>query len=193
MKTLLPLGKDLFAYNFDDLILTVSASGQLTPMNLTFGSIAIVFVLGLFYLGPRVFRFSLTAYFVLTGFLFSGLLAVNLLKANRDLEASETKRNVELNKSRYLTEESFDHLMYGGEFYFDFYLRGTNDDLLIIKEFTNDEFPFLHKNNYPDVLSPFFDTLTQAPDLVFIFVESLGKAYSGKDAYSVVLRHFLIH
>lgn len=183
MKTLLPLGKDLFAYNFDDLLLTVSASGQLNPMNLTFGAIAIVFVLGLFYLGTRVFRFSLTTYFVMSGFLFSGLLVVNLLEVNRDLGASETKRNVELNKSRYLTEESFDHLMYGGEYYFDFYLRGTNDDLLIIKEFTNDEFPFLHKNNYPDVLSPFFDTLTQAPDLVFIFVESLGKAYSGKDAY----------
>lgn len=183
MKTLLPLGKDLFAYNFNDLVLTVSASGQLNPINLTLGAIASLFVLVFFYLGTRIFRFSLTTYFVLTAFLFLALLAVNVLEKNRDLEASETKRNVELNKSRYLTEESFDHLMYGGEYYFDFYLRGTNDDLLITKEYTNEEFPFLHKNNYPDVLSPFFDSLTQAPDLVFIFVESLGKAYSGKDAY----------
>lgn len=182
MKTLLPLGKDLFAYSYDDLVLTVSASGQLNTLNLVLGVVAIVFVLGLFYWGIRIFDFRLKTYFVLTGLLFVGLIVLTVFGNDKDLEASETRRNLELNKSRYLTEESFDHWMYGGEFYFDFYLRGTNDDLLVTKEFTDEEFPFLHKNNYPDVLSPFFDSLTQAPDLVFIFVESLGKAYSGKDA-----------
>lgn len=182
IKTLLPLGKDLFAYSYDDLVLTVSASGQLTTLNLILGILGFMVVLGLFYLGTHIFNFGLKTYFVLTSFLFGGLIVFTVFGEEKDLEASETRRNVELNKSRYLTEESFDHWMYGGEFYFDFYLRGTNNDLLIPKEFTNEEYPFLHKNNYPDVLSPFFDSLTQAPDLVFIFIESLGKAYSGKDA-----------
>ncbi|HSF55211.1 MAG TPA: LTA synthase family protein [Algoriphagus sp.] len=183
MKTLLPLGKDLFAYNYNDMMLTVSASGQLNAVNLILGAVFTAFVLGLLYLGIKVFSFGLKPYLVLTAALYVGLIAVTFAPSLTGLEASETKKNVELNKSRYLTEEAFDHWMYGGEFYFDFYLRGTNDDLLVKKEFTNDEYPFLHKNNYPDVLSPFFDSLTQAPDLVFIFVESLGKAYSGKDAY----------
>lgn len=183
MKTLVPLGKDLFAYSYDDLLLTVAASGQLSTMNLFLGVVAIFFISGLFYLGIRIAHFSLRTYIVLTALLFGGLMAETILSGAKELEASETKRNVELNKSRYLTEQSFDHLMYGGDFYFDFYLRSTNDDLLITKEFTNKDYPFLHKNEYPDVLSPFFDSLTQAPDLVFIFVESLGKAYSGKDAY----------
>ncbi len=183
MKTLLPLGKDLFAYNIDDLLLTVSASGQLNTLNIILGAAATAFVLGLFYLGIRLFQFNLNSYFVLTALLFGGLLMITIMDQKDDLVASETKRNIQLNKSRYLTEQSFDHLMYGGEFYFDFYLRGTNDDLLVTKEFTNQEYPFLHKNEYPDVLSPFFDSLTQAPDLVFIFVESLGKAYSGSGAY----------
>ncbi|MDP2039904.1 MAG: LTA synthase family protein [Sulfuricurvum sp.] len=182
-KTLVPLGKDLFAYNWNDLVLTVSASGQLNTLNLIFGSLAIALILGLLYLGIKVSRFGLKFYAGLTAFLFLGLLIMTLIPRNSNLDADETKRNIALNKSKYLTEESFDHWMYGGEFYFDFYLRGTNDDLLVKKDFTNDEFPFLHKNNYPDVLSPFFDSLTQAPDLVFIFVESLGKAYSGRDAY----------
>jgi uncharacterized sulfatase len=182
-KTLVPLGKDLFAYNWNDLVLTVSASGQLNTLNLILGSLAIALILGLLYLGIKVSRFGLKFYAGLTAFLFLGLLIMTLIPRNSNLDADETKRNIALNKSKYLTEESFDHWMYGGEFYFDFYLRGTNDDLLVKKDFTNDEFPFLHKNNYPDVLSPFFDSLTQAPDLVFIFVESLGKAYSGRDAY----------
>ncbi|MDO8966395.1 LTA synthase family protein [Algoriphagus sp.] len=182
-KTLVPLGKDLFAYNWNDLVLTVSASGQLNTLNLILGSLAIALILGLLYLGIKVSRFGLKFYAGMTAFLFLGLLIMTLIPRNSNLDADETKRNIALNKSKYLTEESFDHWMYGGEFYFDFYLRGTNDDLLVKKDFTNDEFPFLHKNNYPDVLSPFFDSLTQAPDLVFIFVESLGKAYSGRDAY----------
>lgn len=183
MKTLLPLGKDLFAYNTDDLLLTLSASGQLNTWNLIIGAIAILFILSLLYLGTIIFRFSLTTYSALTAFLFAGLVGLSLYMQANKSAANETQRNVELNKSKYLTEEAFDHLMYGGEYYFDFYLRGSNDDLLVKKDFTNEEYPFLHVNDYPDVLSPFFDSLTQAPDLVFIFVESLGKAYSGKDAY----------
>jgi hypothetical protein len=182
-KTLVPLGKDLFAYNWNDLVLTVLASGQLNALNLIFGGLAIALILALLHLGIKVSRFGLKSFGGMTAFLFLGLLILALIPGNSKLDAEETKRNITLNKSKYLSEESFDHWMYGGEFYFDFYLRGTNDDLLIKKEFTNDEFPFLHKNNYPDVLSPFFDSLTQTPDLVFIFVESLGKAYSGRDAY----------
>jgi phosphoglycerol transferase MdoB-like AlkP superfamily enzyme len=182
-KTLVPLGKDLFAYNWNDLMLTVSASGQINTQNLIFGGLAIAFILGILYLGTKVFRFGLTFSIWMTAFLYLSLLIMAFIPGNSKLDAEETKRNIALNKSKYLTEESFDHWMYGGEFYFDFYLRGSNDDLLVKKDFTNDEFPFLHKNNYPDVLSPYFDSLTQAPDFVFIFVESLGKAYSGKDAY----------
>ncbi|WP_111670078.1 LTA synthase family protein [Algoriphagus litoralis] len=183
MKTLLPLGKDLFAYNADDLLLTISSSGQLNALNLILGISFAAVAMVSFHFGAKKINLSLTSYFILTGILFSGLLIVTLIENEQTLEANETRRNIELNKSRFLTEEAFDQVMYGGEFYFDFYLRGTNDDLMITKEYTNDEYPFLHKNEYPDVLSPFFDSLTQAPDLVFIFVESLGRAYSGKDAY----------
>lgn len=183
MKTLVPLGKDLFAYSQADLEIVISASGQLNLLNGIFAVIFIGFVVYLLYLGTRQIQFGLKTYIILSLCLFLGVLIIFLVPTVNSLEADETKRNISLNKSKYLTEETFDHLMYGGEFYFDFYLRSTKDDLLVRKVFTNDEYPFLHKNDYPDVLSPFFDSLTQAPDFVFIFVESLGKAYSGKDAY----------
>ncbi len=45
------------------------------------------------------------------------------------------------------------------------------------------DYPFLHTETTPDLLAPFFKSDTQAPNIVVIIVESLGRAYSGKDAY----------
>src|SRR5690606_10648301 len=134
-------------------------------------------------LGVRLFNLRLKTFLVITSIHGVALLAVTLLPPIDKLDSNETALNIEINKSRFLSEQSFNHFMYGGEFYFDFYLRGTNDDLLVKKKFTSDQYPFLHENNYPDVLSPFFDSLKQAPDIVFLFMESFGGAYSGKDAY----------
>ncbi len=183
LKTFVPLGKDLFAYNYTDLVRTVSASGELNAVNVSLALVLAAFVFGLLYLGIRLFDFSLKSLLLITSAHLAVLLAIAFWPQETESEVNEAKQNIELNKSRFLAEQSFEHLMYGGEFYFDFYLRGANDDLLVKKIHTNDEYPFLHKNDYPDVLSPFFDSLAQAPDLVFLFMESFGKAYSGKDAY----------
>lgn len=182
-KTLLPLGKDLFAYNWNDLVLTISSSGQLNFTNGILGIVLIAFLLWLLNLGIKFIPLKLNLSLFLTGVLFSMVVSFAVLPNLISAGTSETRRNVELNKSRFLTEEAFDYWLYGGEYYFDFYLRGSNEDLLVQKEFTNDEYPFVHKSNYPDVLGPFFDSLQRRPDIVFIFIESLGKAYSGKDAY----------
>lgn len=183
IKTLLPLGKDLFAYNWNDLVLTVSSSGQLNVTNLILGVVIFSLLLLLYHLGIKYIPLKLKFSLFLVGFLYTSVIAFAVLPDIDSTGTSETKRNVELNKSRFLTEEAFDYWLYGGEYYFDFYLRGSNDDLLVKKEFTNDEYPFVHKSNYPDVLGPFFDSLEKRPDIVFIFIESMGKAYSGKDAY----------
>ncbi len=44
------------------------------------------------------------------------------------------------------------------------------------------EYPFLHLNKTPDVLSKFFKPISAKPNLVFIVVESLGRSYSGPNA-----------
>lgn len=46
-------------------------------------------------------------------------------------------------------------------------------------EFVNPKTPFLHKANYQDVLSPFFNLKQEKPNLVFIVVEGLGTMISG--------------
>ncbi|MBN7800452.1 LTA synthase family protein [Algoriphagus aestuariicola] len=183
LTTLVPLGKDLFAYSYDDLARTVSASGQLNASSIALAVVLAIFVFSLLYAGIRIFDFNLkTLMAITTGHLIL-LLVVTFWPLNSEQNINETKQNIELNKSRFLAEQTFEQLMHGGEFYFDFYLRASDDDLLVKKEYTNTEYPFLHKNEYPDVLSPYFDSLTQAPDIVFLLMESFGKAYSGKDAY----------
>jgi phosphoglycerol transferase MdoB-like AlkP superfamily enzyme len=183
VTTLVPLGNDLFAYSFADLSRTVSASGKLNAWNILFFLVFTGVVVGMLHLGPRLLTLSLKTLLVITIVHCAALITITLLPTTENQASNETELNIEINKSRFLAEQAFDHFMYGGEFYFDFYLRGTNGDLLVKKTFTSDEYPFLHENNYPDVLSPFFDSLTQAPDIVFLLMESFGGAYSGKDAY----------
>ena len=182
-KTLLPLGKDLFAYNWNDMLLTVKASGQLNALNLGLGLVFFGFVLGLLHLGIYLTRLSLKTYFIITGGLIVFVILFRFIPSFALDEGNEIRKNIQLNKSKFLAEETFDYLVYGGEYYFDFYLRSGNEDLAVKKEFNRDEFPFAHQATYPDVLSPFFDSLSSPPDLVFILAESFGKAYSGKDAY----------
>lgn len=45
------------------------------------------------------------------------------------------------------------------------------------------DFPFLHPEIAPDVLGNYFKPWNQPPSIVFIIVESLGRAYTGDGAY----------
>jgi uncharacterized sulfatase len=183
LKTLLPLGKDLFAYSTNDLIMTVKASGQVNLLSSFIGIIGFSLIFGLLFLGAKFLKFPLKAYLSFSALTYCLIVFFTFFPMGNFNRASEIKRNIEVNKSRFLSEEAFDYFMYKDEYYFDFFLRDTNDDLLVKKDFAENGYPFLHTAKYPDMLSPFFDSLSSPPDIVFILVESLGKAYSGEDAY----------
>jgi phosphoglycerol transferase MdoB-like AlkP superfamily enzyme len=97
--------------------------------------------------------------------------------------SDETKQNIKINKSSYLAFQTFDYFMFTSEYYFDFYLRSFNAGLEVEKNYFDSSHPFAFKAKYPDVLGPYFDSLEKAPDIVFVLIESMGKAYSGTDAY----------
>lgn len=182
-KTFLPLGKDLFAYNVDDMILTVQSAGVLNFWTIGGG---IFITLGLFYIlyfANKTLNFSSKVSIALTIATYWFVIFFYFIPLNDPDKFDETKANIQLNKSKYLSEQAFEYFLYSNEYYFDFYLRSLNEGLFINKEYTDPVYPFLHKAEYPDVLSPYFDSLSSAPDIVFVLIESLGKAYSGKDAY----------
>jgi len=75
-KTLIPLGKDLFAYSSKDLVLTLEASGQLNNTNLILIGVFFFGLLFLLQLGIWLMRLPLKAYFYISGFCYVFLLAL---------------------------------------------------------------------------------------------------------------------
>jgi uncharacterized sulfatase len=182
-KTLIPLGNDLFAYSSGDLLLTLEASGQLTNTNLIL--IAVFFVVLLFLLQLEIWlmRLPLKGYFYISGFCYVLLLALLVNPMLNTSFPDETKQNIKLNKTSFLAFQTFDYFMFVNEYYFDFYLGSASDGLTVEKNYYDTSYPFAFKATYPDVLGPYFDSLEQAPDIVFVLIESMGKAYSGTGAY----------
>ena len=183
LKTLLPLGKDLFAYSIDDLILTVRSSGQLNFMSIGGAIVCSTLLFLLYNISNKYLLLSTKTSMIFTIATYWFLIVLYFIPITDSNRLDEVKINIQLNKSKYLSEQAFDYFMYKNEYYFDFYLRSQDNNFFVKKEYSDPGYPFLHKAEYPDVLSPYFDSLSASPDIVFILVESLGKAYSGKDAY----------
>jgi len=183
IKTLLPLGSDVYGYSLDDLIATVQASGQLNFINIALGLITAVVIGFILSLGYRFIKLSLKTYLVITGITYIFIFFYVFFPIIDTSSANENKSNVQINKTHFLSQASFNYFMFDDNYYFDFYLRPSGNDLVVQKEYIDDIYPFFHTADYPDVLSPYFDSLESQPDIVFILFESLGRAYSGKGAY----------
>jgi phosphoglycerol transferase MdoB-like AlkP superfamily enzyme len=182
-KMLLPLGDDLYAYSVEDIVTTVKASGELNLLNsaavfLVFGG-----VFGLLSLG-RWIPLGFNGGIVLSVLCYCYLLVFNLFPNLIEKSTAELENNLTANKSRYFYDQSYNYFFNRNYLYFDFYLTAPKkENLLVQKRFVDPNYPFLHQNDYPDVLSPYFGAFDTIPDVVFVIVEGLGKAYSGEDAY----------
>lgn len=182
-KMLLPLGDDLYAYSVEDIVTTVKASGELNLMNSA--AVLLVFggVFGLLSLG-RWIPLGFNGAIVLSVICYCYLLVFNFFPNLVEKPITELENNLTANKSRYFYDQSYNYFFNRNYLYFDFYLTAPKkDNLLVRKNFVDPNYPFLHHNEYPDVLSPYFDAFDTIPDVVFVIVEGLGKAYSGEDAY----------
>lgn len=182
-KMLLPLGTDLYAYSLNDIFLTVKASGELNLFNILAILFVLVFVYVLLGLGKWIPLKYHTAV-LLTMVCYGYLIGIGIAKNTQKEQAAELERNLMANKSSYFYDQSYNYFTSNEYLYFDFFLASANSgDRLVSKDLTETNYPFLHSNDYPDVLGPYFDEFDTLPDIVFVIVEGLGKAYSGEDAY----------
>jgi uncharacterized sulfatase len=62
-------------------------------------------------------------------------------------------------------------------------LADNSDDPNHFKYIDKKNYPFLHSIDSTDVLSPFFNKAASKPNIIFIVVEGLGRAFSNEDAY----------
>lgn len=180
-NTLMPLGKDVMAYTWSEINQTVQASGALNWISITALVLISVTVIFLLWRSLKVSLFTFFNYLPL-GILLALLFASPTILPSREEHPDESKRNLISNKSAYFIAEVFLDKPIEEEPFFLADISAKTGITLQPNWNTSAEYPFLHTDSTKDVLGAILDSVEQ-PNIVFIIVESLGKAYSGKDAY----------
>jgi len=183
---LVPLGADLFGYSAKEISETVSGGLTLDAISIALFVMPVaIFWASLAFLFPR--KSIKPAYaLILLGAGFALVLTVSGLPARASF-ASELSYNLALNKVMYFARESRSYFfrktpgtvsatITRGQ-------KGRPDNGPALASI-NAEYPFLRTDDTRDVLGEFFTVdPTRPPNLVFILVEGLGKAFSGPNAY----------
>ncbi|RZL50791.1 MAG: LTA synthase family protein [Pedobacter sp.] len=186
--SLLPLGGDLYGYSAADIKQTVGASGSLNIWTLLG---FLVILIGLFFilkLLPKKIRIS-GKFALIFPIISVFLMLFNVKDIGNNAFKSEFENNLVVNKSDYFFSASYDYFFPQKEevdIYQDGYIADyeTGNSSLVNFEYINEgEYPFLHKDETADVLSPFIKPGKTAPNVVFILIEGLGRAFTNEGAY----------
>ena len=187
---LVPLGADFYGYSLSDIKQTVSAGVSVDVFSvliLTLPFLVLWFAL------KYVDRINFINYKVGFGVLIGGLLLLYLNVSalpNSSSFKSEYSYNVAINKQAFFFENSYAYFfdsepevdIYAANYFED----GASPDGTVRPQlkYVNNAYPFLREDNTEDVLGNFFtiDSATR-PNIVYIQVEGLGRAFSGPNAY----------
>lgn len=193
LTTLVPLGSDLWGYSTADIKQTLGAAGGI-PTALIFAVVVLLIIaIGLFVWLPKKLKMNEITVFVFVFILGAIFITPIARSINKWMPGQEYANNLTLNKSYYFFNASYDHFLPATneiDIYADSYLGGfqkANSTEAKLENFTyvdEKNFPFLHSiDSTKDVLSPFFNKSTKAPNIVIILVEGLGRAFTNSGAY----------
>lgn len=188
-SALVPLGADIYGYSMADIKQTLEAAGGISTLaiiGLLLFSGIIIYLLHLGYTFIKLpYKISLSLPIIALACLF---LNLNNLSQPFQL-SSDYANNLALNKSDFFYKSSYNYFfptLYELDIYADSYIgdyEGEDVDILSFKYIDEENYPFLHKNNTPDVLSSFIKTSDTKPNIVIVLVEGLGRAFTNKGAY----------
>ena len=182
--SLLPLGADLYGYSATDIKQTVGASGGLNMVSI------VNFICTLTVTASIIIAFSkkvkLHSYLAaLLPFASITLFILGTSSFRTSPFKSDFANNITLNKCDFFFSETFRHFFPSnvedddaGEFASAGGLRPVSYQYV-----DEEQYPFLRKDNTPDVLSPFFSEGDTQPNIVIIMVEGLGRAFTNEGAY----------
>ncbi len=191
-KTSVLLGADLYSYSAEEISQTVGAAGGLSIGLLAVLVGVIGLVILIFKLVPKRIQSGAGWSYGLAGLGALALLFnVGEGSAMPVLE-TEYANNLVINKPAYLaratltrfsgkTDDSVD--IYADAYIGDYGETAGTVDITSVKYLAENQYPFLHKDETPDVLGPFFSTASTPPNVVILLVEGLGRAFTGPDAY----------
>ena len=186
-KSMVPLGADLFAYSIADIKQTLGASGGASILQI--GAFIFLIALSLLvfiYISKRICIHRHIAFIITTFSIF--LLITGFSFPNLSSLKTEYARTFVLNKSDFFISQSYHYFFpekIETDIYSDSYSGDFGNDMPQIKDFIyadEAKFPFLHKDQTPDVLSPFFNKSNEKPNIVIILVEGLGRAFTNEGA-----------
>ena len=186
-KSMVPLGADLFAYSIADITQTLGASGGISLFLVVFViTILVVFIFVFWYYPEKI---------IIPKYAISIVTALSLLVLITGFSVphigslkSEYARTLVLNKSDYFLTQCYQHFNPGAsetDIYSDSYSGDFGSQTLLLKNFTyvdENKYPFLHKDETEDVLTPFFNKSDRAPNIVIILVEGLGRSFTNEGA-----------
>ena len=180
LQTLVPLGADLFGYTMADITQTVGAAGVSTVF-IFLAVILLGLVITLFIMIPKRIKLN-TAYVVpILGLFVLGAFSSIAKVTNRWKPGPEFSNEIALNKSFFFFNNCYQSFFTPVPKDLAFGDRTANPNNF---HYVNEsQYPFLHTADSTDVLSAFFNAQKNKPNLVFLVVEGLGRAFSNKDAY----------
>jgi cellulose synthase/poly-beta-1,6-N-acetylglucosamine synthase-like glycosyltransferase len=188
VTTLVPLGADIWSYSWNDIQQTVGAAGGI---GLDIIALILVFLfivsLILIYLPGKLIPNDGIAVFFILLFSTAGIRNVTAI-TNKMLPGTEFSNNLSINKTYYFLNASIQHF-FPREEATDIYEMGYSgsNDIAGIQEkqaINPSEYPFLFATDTSyDPLSPFFNKGNRPPNIVFVIVEGLGRAFSNQNAY----------
>jgi len=179
-----PLGADLLGYSLAEIKHTIGASGELN----IFPFIVIFLYLGIMartLLRHVYFKIKPWAMWALTFLMFVSLLPIKQLSPEPSKFDNEFGMFVANNKLSFFAKSISAHYLNQGSLSDKAFTFNTVAPSPDGNPFTyiNPEYPFLHQETTPDVLGEYFNLGETPPNIVLVLVESLGRAYSGQDAY----------
>jgi uncharacterized sulfatase len=179
-----PLGADLLGYSMEEIRHTVQASGELDIS--PFIMIALYFTLMIrIFIKHIYFRIKPWGMATLTFLMLASLLPIDQLRPKPSNYNNEFSMFLATNKLNFFAESVANHYLNQGKIYDEEYTFKTNIASSSKNPFNyvDPNYPFLHEETTPDILGQYFELGETPPNIVLIIVESLGRAYSGKDAY----------
>jgi len=179
-----PLGADLLGYSLSEIRHTIGASGELNifPFIVIFlylGIMARTVVMHVYY------KIKPWAMWVLTVLMLGSLLPIRQLSVEPSKFDNEFGMFVAYNKLSFFAKSISAHYLTRGSlndkaFTFNAVASSPEGNPFT---YINPEYPFLHQETTPDVLGENFNLGKTPPNIVLVIVESLGRAYSGSNAY----------
>ena len=186
--SLLPLGADIYGYSFNDIKQTVGASDSLNIVTILLFVIVLILVVSAIVFLPKRINISpkIALLFPLISII---LIPINTNSITNAVFQSDYANNLAVNKLDYFSSASFDYFFptpNDVDIYQDSYINAyenLNSEIPTIEYLNESEYPFLHKAETADVLSPFLVPTKTPPNIVIILVEGLGRAFTNDGAY----------